>query len=269
MSDYVYIFYALIGILAGFIGGLMGVGGGIVVVPALLFIFYLLDYPAAHAMQVAVGTSLAAMVFTAASSAYAHFKKKGIYWNLAAILAPGIIVGAILGSLIADALSSEVLTICFGVFLILVGLQFFISKQIKESEHKNPHLVTIGVMGFIIGALSSIFGIGGGIITVPFLTAFHTPMKNAISTSAFTGFLIAFFGAISFLYLGLKHKTFSGNLGYINIPAFICISMTSIFSAPLGAKVAYALPTEILKRIFGFVLILIGVDLIYNKVFGF
>lgn len=257
------ILYAIIGIFAGFIGGLLGVGGGLVVVPALIFMFQYLDFPLTYAMQVAVGTSLGAMVFTAASSAWAHYTQKGVYWHLFRVLAPGIILGAILGAVIADYISTASLKMIFGVFAILIGIYFLFSQEFKESRTKlAPHLILWIIIGVIIGSISSILGIGGGIMTVPILTAFGVPIRNAISTSAATGFLIALIGAISFLYLGMHQDTFSGSIGYLYLPAFISIGITSSLMAPYGAKLAYKFPTKILKRIFGIFLIATGIGMV-------
>ena len=237
---FAYIIYAIIGIFAGFLGGLFGIGGGIIVVPSLLFAFDLLGFSPNHAMQVAIGTSLAAMVFTSASSSWAHYQHKGIYWNLVISFTPGIMAGAVLGALIADYLPAKILAIFFGIFLSLVGLHFLLSKKIQEgllvNQEPLPHFLVTFFLGLAIGTISSVLGIGGGIITVPLFLMFHTPLKNAISTSAFTGFLIALVGALSFLYFGSKREVFSESAGYIYLPAFIFISIASVLSAPYGAK---------------------------------
>ena len=256
--------YMIIGILAGFLAGLLGIGGGLITVPSLLLIFHLLDFPTPYAMQMAVGTSLGAMVFTAASSAWAHYKQKGVNWHLFNLLTPGIVIGALLGAIIADELPSKQLALLFGCFICLIGLYFLLpSKSLEERNCVPPHFLMCSVVAIFIGAISTILGIGGGMIIVPMLTAFHTPLRNAISTSAVIGFFIAFIGALSFLYLGLKQQTSTESLGYLYMPAFIFISLTSSISAPFGAKLAHALPTAALKRIFGIVLIIVGILMVY------
>jgi uncharacterized protein len=254
------VLYIFIGIVAGFLGGLLGIGGGLVVVPALLLIFYLFDFPTAYAMQVAVGTSLGAMVFTAASSAWAHYKQKGVYWRSFIYLAPGIVLGAILGAFIADYLPSKQLMFIFGFFITIIGIYFLFQNKIEENqEEKTLHFSVMSGIGILIGSISSVLGIGGGIITVPLLAAIGVPLRNAISTSAVAGFLIALIGAASFLLLGLNHTTFPESIGYLYIPAFFVIGLSATITAPFGAKLAYTLPTFVLRRVFGVVLCIVGV----------
>ncbi len=254
------IIFAITGIFAGFFGGLLGIGGGLIAVPVLLLTFHLLGFSATNAMQVAVGTSLGAMVFTAASSAWAHYRQQGVNWHLFRLLIAGVAAGAILGALIADLLPSQKLAFIFGVFVFFIGVYFLLPTEKLEQpgELRPPHFFIMFTIGVIIGVISSILGIGGGIITVPILTAFRTPLRNAISTSAVIGFFIALIGAISFLFLGLKQPTFTYSIGYLYVPAFIFIGLTSSLAAPYGAKLAYTLPTHVLRRIFGVALILVG-----------
>ncbi len=257
-----YIAYLSLGAVAGFLGGLLGIGGGLVVVPALVLLFHLLDFPSNSIMQVAIGTSLSVMVLTAAFSAWSHFKQNGIVWPLFKPLAPGMILGAISGAVLADWLPSSELKTIFGFSTICVGIYYLLFPQPNGSQMhlKYPRAPLFCLMGFFIGAISSILGIGGGLITVPLLTLFKTPIKNAISTSAATGFLIALVGALSFLTLGLTQST-EGSFGYIYFPAFICIALTSCISAFYGARAAYALSTFALKRIFGSLLVGVGLTM--------
>jgi uncharacterized protein len=259
--------FSIIGVLAGFSGGLFGIGGGLIAVPCLLLTFHYLGFPSAHAMQMALGTSLGAMVFTAGSSAWAHYRQKGVLWDLFRSLAPGIVIGAILGALIADFLPSRLLAIIFGVFTVLIGSYFLLPDVFfKNQNHLNqPGICGMRTISIIIGALSSILGIGGGIITVPVLTAFGIPIKNAISTSAATGFLIAIVGALSFLFFGLNQDSHSGAVGYVYLPAFFFIGLTSSILAPWGAKLAYLLPTHILTNVFGCFLIIVGIVMVYPR----
>ena len=256
--------YGFIGVFAGFLGGLLGIGGGLVTVPSLVLCFYLQGYASTHSMQLAIGTSLGAMVFTAASSAIAHYLKKGIYWNLFWGLAPGIVLGAVLGAIIADRVSNRILELFFGFSECLIGIYFFFSHTSKEEKEgaRPPHHLFLVFIGIAIGAFSTVLGIGGGIVTVPILTAFGTPFRNAISTSAMAGFLIAIIGAIAFLYLGLEHSAYQGSVGFVYVPAFIMIGITSALLAPYGAKCTYALPVGMLRRGFGVILIGAGISMI-------
>lgn len=267
MTIWAIAIYLATGVCAGLLSGLLGIGGGLVTVPVLLVTFNQLGFPAAHSMQMAVGTSLGAMVFTAASSAWAHWLQRGIYWPFFFPLAPGIAVGAMLGAAAADHLSSRTLELVFGVCESLIGLYFLVPyTEQRESDRPiaNASPLTLGAAGIGIGALSTLMGIGGGVVTVPFLVALRLPLRRAISTSAASGLLIALTGAASFLYLGLQHTTADESLGYLYVPAFLCLSITSVLTAPHGAKLAYRLPTVTLRRIFGGLMLIVGIGLIKN-----
>ena len=163
------LFYCSVGLAAGFLSGLLGVGGGMLVVPVLLATFYFLDFPQETIMQTAIGTSLAAMVVTSGASAWAHLK--GVIWFLFKALTPGIILGAILGALVAHMLSTKYLQLIFGLFICLFGTYFLLTAKFNEVEGKiKPSLMILRLIGLIIGVISSILGIGGGIITVPLST---------------------------------------------------------------------------------------------------
>ena len=251
--------YLLLGALAGTSSGLLGIGGGLIVVPALLVIFYFLGFPPENRMQIAVATSLSAMVITSSSSAWAHLKH--VNWLLFKELSPGIILGAILGAFIAYLLPAKNLQSIFGIFLCLFGSYFLFSSKLKEdTERVKPHYFVMGLFGLIIGAISSILGIGG-IITVPILIFCGISIRHAISTSAVTGFLIALMGAMSFLFLGWNNRPHHAP-DYIYVPAFIAIGFTAALMAPLGAKWAYSTSPVILKRIFGLYQISIGIMMI-------
>ena len=256
------IFYAITGILAGFLGGLLGIGGGLIAVPSLALIFHYLGFSEDYSMQTAVGTSLGAMVFTTASSAWAHFKHKGILWNLFISMAPGLLIGAFLGALIADNLPSKQLKILFGYFVCLVGAYFLFLDKARRFHGDNSNPIVIFLWSTLIGTISSVLGIGGGIFTVPLLTYFHTPFRNAVSTSAATSFLIALIGALSFLFIGLTKSTLNSHGGYLYMPALISIGLASSLAAPYGAKLVHTLPTKILKKVFGVFLIAIGILMI-------
>ena len=263
----IFIFLALIGCAAGLLAGLLGIGGGIITVPALLLTFYLLGVSSPYLMHVALGTSLGAMVFTSAFSALAHFRKKGVNWYFFRTIAPGIIIGAIFGALIADNLTSGKLQMICGFAECLVGFYFLFPQKSHglEGDHQKPKSVVFLVpIGICIGAISSILGIGGGIITVPILVAFGVHFRNAISTSAVLGFLIASIGAISYLSLGLGKETVPGSIGYLYLPGFFIIGFFSSLMASFGAKLAYILPVNILRKVFAVVLIIIGFNMIFK-----
>lgn len=264
MTALALILYFLIGLIAGFMGGMLGIGGGLVTVPSLILIFSHLGFPPEHRAHLAIGTSLGAMVLTAAASAYAHFLKKGILWNYFRGLSPGIVLGALLSAIIAGRLSNNILEMVFGFSVCIIGLYFiFTNPEIRQGHLKNPHLFLLAPIGIVIGALSTLLGIGGGIVTVPILTAFGVPMRNAISTSAATGLLIAITGAISFIMVGVGQSTVEAALGYVYLPAFVIIGLSATLTAHLGAASAYILPTHILRHIFGIFLLITGVLMLF------
>lgn len=256
------------GITAGFVGGLFGIGGGIIVVPSLLFIFHLLGFPPESIMQTAAGTSLAAMIFTSGSSALAHYKQDGINWTVLRYLAPGMILGSVTGGILAHLLPSPRLMDFFALFLCVVGITFLFSSSKELIDHKIlrfPSYYFISLIGLFIGSLSSFFGIGGGIVTIPALKAIGLSVRNAISTSAMTGFFIALFGGLTYAYFGRTQIPSDASIGYIYIPAFLYVGISASLAAHYGAKYAYILPPSLLNRIFGAFLAIIGLTMFISK----
>ncbi len=254
----------LIGLAAGLLAGLLGIGGGIVTVPCLLYFFQAYGKGGLYPMQVAVGTSLGVMLFTAASSAWSHQLKKGILWSFLKVYAPAVAVGATIGAFIADQLPSRQLELLFGVYALFFGVRFIFSnkKPCDNALEEAPKANKTIALGMLTGIVCSALGIGGAPFTVPFLTLHHYPLQRAISTSSAVGFLIALIGSLSFFFFGLEAKLGSEHVGYLYLPAFFLTGLASIMTAPLGAKLTYRLPVGVLKRIFGILLILVGVSLI-------
>lgn len=256
---------ALIGLTVGLLGGLLGIGGGLVTVPSFLYFFYYWDYSHSYSMQVAIGTSLGVMVFTAGSSAWSHYLKNGIQWTFLRNYAPGVALGAIFGALIADYLPSGYLELFFGSYAFLSGVRFLIDSRNKYRKEKNPvlpsPLISLG-MGLFTGTVSSSLGVGGAMFTIPFLTWYHLSLRKAISTSSLVGLMVAVIGSISFMCFGLDAPINSGSIGYMFLPGFFITGLTSMVTAPLGAKLAYILPVNVLKKVFGVFLIIVGLVLI-------
>lgn len=250
--------YALVGLLAGFLGGLLGIGGGLVTVPALFYLFNQQGFPEGSLMHMAIGTTLGGMVFTAASSAFSHYLQRGINGSMFLKLAPGVILGSFLGALFAGWMPSSELQLIFAMSEILIGIYFLISKE--GTRHFSLTSLSLFLWGLGIGILSTILGIGGGIITVPLLTFLGLSFRSSIATSALVGFVVAFVGALSFFFLSL-HET--SGMNYLYFPALIVIGIFSMLAAPLGAKLVYMLPVSTLRRIFGAVLIGVGASLLF------
>lgn len=246
-------------------------GGGLIIVPVL---YYLFSSPligatieAGQIMHMALATSLATIVITSLSSSYAHHRKQAVLWKTAGLLSPGIVAGAWAGGLFAAQLSSDVLKLVFALFELLIALLLLSGFQPgkrhrDEVAYRQPALSRKTAIsgGFIIGLLSAIVGIGGGSLSVPFLHWNGIKIKNAVATSAACGLPIALSGATSYIYTGWHHSfQHLTTLGYVNITAFLAISMGSLIFAPFGAKLTHTLPDKALKRIFAIFLFVLSV----------
>jgi len=254
--------YLALGAFAGLMAGLLGVGGGLIIVPVLAGIFQHQQMSAAVIMHLAIGTSLATIVVTSVSSVRAHHQRGAVLWPVVWRLTPGIVIGAWLGAVVADALPSAVLSKIFAVFVLVVAAQMAFGA--KPAPHRElPGAPGMLATGGVIGAVSAIVGIGGGSLTVPFLTWCNTPMRQAVATSAACGLPIALAGAIGFIVTGLNAAELPAwSLGYVYGPALVGVAFASMLSAPLGAKLAHTLPAEVLKKVFAVFLMLIGVKML-------
>lgn len=255
--------YLITGVLAGITAGLLGLGGGAVIVPILYGLFLMQDLAPASTMQLAVGTSLATIIFTAISSGLSHYRLGNVNLKTVFYLAPGIILGALLGSGIAGILSTDILRRLFGIFEIIIAMQ--IGFGLKPAAHRSlPSPTGLATSGGVIGTISSIMGIGGGSLTVPFQLWCNVSMREAVGTSAACGLPIALAGVIGFIFAGLNNTGLPDwSLGYVYLPAVLCIVSTSVIVAPLGANLAHRLPITTLKRIFAVFLALIGLIMIF------
>jgi uncharacterized membrane protein YfcA len=255
--------YLAIGALAGISSGLLGIGGGIIIVPALSAIFSQnTDIPAHYAMHLAIGTSLATMIATLASGVYAHHRQGTVHWPLAKSIFPGLVAGTVLGAFIAAFLPARFLTIFFSVFLIIVSLRMlFQRKDGVEMEISNQLRQMIAG---IIGVLSGILGAGGGSLMVPFLLRCRLKMNEATGTSLACGFVVSLIATICFMLSGLFTAVkLPDSTGYIYWPAFFGLVTASVLFAPVGAMLANKLPTELLKRIFAIFLLCVAADMVF------
>ena len=253
--------FALIGLLAGYLAGFLGIGGGFVVVPALTWLFLQQDSTAPWAIHMAVGTSLATMLVTSLSSILAHHRRRAIRWPLVRSLAFGLVAGAVLGAVIADALAADSLGRVFGAFAVLAGLQLILGRN-PEGERPLPDQPAVSLVGLVIGAISSLIGIGGGALTGPWQMWHGIRAQNAVATSAACGYPIALAGSLSFVLLGWGQGLPGMALGYVHGPAFAGIALTSALAAPLGAATVHRLPPLLVRRLFGGFLILVGLRML-------
>lgn len=258
----IFLSYLLLGSLAGLTAGVFGVGGGIIIVPALIFTFAFLGFPADIATHIAVGTSLSTIMFTSLGSIFGHHKKKAINWSLAINLSAGMLLGGLLGAFFAHFLPGEILQKVFATYAFLVAIQMWFSWSPK-ANWQLPERFGSGVLGVAIGTISGIFGIAGGSLVVPVLTAYKVKIKEAIATSAVTGFPIAVSGTIGYVLMGWGQTDLPENsMGYVYLPALIGIIATSTIFAKLGASLAHRLDPKKVTKAFSILLLIIAIKLI-------
>lgn len=253
----------LLGAIAGFLAGLFGLGGGVLIVPVLLWLFSAQAFPHESIMLMAIATSLATIIFTSISSMLAHQKLGAIKWHRVFRLSPGILFGAGAGAIVADYIATEFLTWFFIGYLFYVGLRMALQQSSKRNEKIHDKLDYIA--GIWIGFLSSLLGIGGGSLTVPYLVARQVPMKNAVAISSACGLPIAVAAVAVYIVLGWdKADMPEWSFGYVYLPAMLGIIICSILTAPLGAKLANKLPAQKLKRFFSVVIFFIAIKMILS-----
>lgn len=253
--------YLLLGLLAGFVAGLLGVGGGLIIVPILVWLFEAQGITQ-HAMHLALGTSLASILFTSISSLRAHHVRGAVDWRTFKRITPGIVAGTFLGAALAARLSPLPLKIFFVAFLFYAAVQMW--WNFKPAAHRQlPANLGMFGAGGIIGAVSSWVGIGGGTLSVPFQLWCNVPLHRAIGTSAAIGLPIAATGTLGYALSG-SGAVIPGTLGYVHLTALACIALTSISTAPLGARTAHALPVGQLKRVFALLLFALALRMAWS-----
>lgn len=258
--------YLLLGAVAGLTAGLFGVGGGLVIVPALVFTFSFLEIAPSILTQLAIGTSLATIVLTSISSVRAHHGYDNVDWSLWLRLAPAIALGVILGVYTAVGMAGVHLQILFGVFAILVGLQMGLRLQPRPGR-VVPGLAGLGLAGTIIGYVSALFGIGGGSLTVPFLSWCNVKMQKAVGLSAACGLPIAVVGCLTNIVAGWGREDLPEySTGFVYWPAFLGVVLASTLFARVGARLAQRLPEARLKQIFALFLVIIGSQFIVRNI---
>ena len=250
--------FALIGLAAGFGAGYLGIGGGFIVVPALLWLFGKDPAMATVAAQLAVGTSLATMLATSLSSIIAHHRRGAVRWTVVRRLTPGLLVGALLGAWIADGVSTRSLSLVIATCAALAGLQLLVFRA-RERERPLPGSVGSTGVGGLIGGVSSLVGIGGGSITAPWLMAHGVRAQAAVATAAACGYPIALAGTLGFVGLGWDTPVPDvSTLGHVHLAAFAGIAVFSVLAAPLGAWAVHKSPPHQVRRAFGVFLLLVA-----------
>ena len=251
--------YLLLGVVVGFFAGLLGIGGGLILVPVLTFIFTAQHFPPDRILHFALGTTMAAIIFTSASSLRAHHGHGAVNWQVVKHITPGIIVGTLVGATLVNTLSNRMLSVIFVVFIFYAATQMLL-KITPHPSRKLPGRWGMLGAGGVIGAVSSFVAIGGGLLTVPFLTFCNTRLQQAIGTAAAVGFPIAVAGAVGYIVNGIAQPQPlpPNSLGYVYLPALGWIVLASTLTAPLGAKATHVMPKDTLRTIFVLLLYLLG-----------
>jgi uncharacterized membrane protein YfcA len=251
--------YLAIGATVGFLAGLLGIGGGMVTVPMLVFVFTAKGFPAEHMMHLSLATSMATIMFTSLSSVRAHHLHEAVDWPVARAMAPGIVTGGLAASLVAGFVPTRPLAVFFTGFMFYAATQMFFEVKPKPSRQLPGAAGLFGV-GAAIGGLSSVLAAGGAFLSIPFLARCNVPLKRAIGTAAANGFPIAVAGTAGYVLNGLGvHGLPEGSFGFVYLPALALIVGASMPVAPLGARLAHRLPVKRLRIVFA--LLLLGLAL--------
>lgn len=257
--------YLTTGLVVGLLAGLLGIGGGGVVVPALLWVYGLQQVVPALRMHLAIGTSLATIIFTASAAIRAQHKRGAIDWSVVRVMAPAALAGSLASGYLAGWMNAAVLKLVFGVFLSLIGIQLLANWR-PRGHWRLPGRLGLLAAGLVIGAVSALIGIGGGSLTVPFLSACNVDMKRAIAISTTLGFPIALFGALGFVLAGWSVPGRPAwSLGYVYAPALLGVTAVSMLAAPLGVRWSHRLPVSVLKRGFGVLLLLVSFQILHGS----
>ena len=246
--------FLVLGAAVGFAAGLLGIGGGMLLVPFITLLLTAKDFPPELVVHMAIATSLATIMFTSISSVRAHHQRGAVAWDIVRKFTPGILLGSWIGPWIGKQMNATALATFFGVFVIISAIQMLLDKK-PSATRELPKTAGMFGAGGVIGVLSGLVGAGGGFVSVPFMVWCNVSIHRAVATSAALGFPIALAGTLSNIYYGLDTPDLPpGSLGFIYLPALLVISMASVLTAPLGARTAHRLPVKSMKRVFAMML---------------
>jgi uncharacterized protein len=267
MLDLWLLAYVILGVVTGFLAGLLGIGGGAVTVPVLTIMFVAQGFSEDIVVHLALGTSMATIIPTSIASLRAHHQHAAVLWPAVRGLAPGIVAGTFAATFLAAILSPSPLAIFFSCFMVFVAVQMILNRK-PSPARELPGLAALSTVGAGIGGISALVAIGGGTMTVPFLTWCNVRIQTAIGTSAAVGLPIALAGAMGYLLNGWGTATLPAHtLGFVYWPAVIAMALTSLFCAPMGARMAHRLPVTTLKRLFAALVILLALQMLRTVLF--
>ena len=256
--------YLAIGLAVGFLAGLLGIGGGMVMVPMLVFVFTAKGFPVEHMMHLALATALATIAFTSLSSVRAHHRHGGVDWAVARTMVPGILAGSLAAALAAGFIPTRPLAIFFTGFMFYAAAQMFVEIK-PRAGRQLPGRAGLFAAGASIGAISSVLAAGGAFLSIPFLAWCNLPLKRAIGTAAANGFPIAVAGTVGYVLQGSRVPDLpEWSLGYVYLPALLLIVAASMPMAPLGARLAHWLPVKPLRMVFALMLFALGLRMLAN-----
>jgi uncharacterized protein len=262
--DWWWLAYLLLGLFVGFFAGLLGLGGGVILVPLLVFLFGAQHFPADRVVHLALGTSLASIVFTNLSSVRAHHVRGAVRWDIVRDVAPSVVLGTLLGTFFADRLSSRYLAVIFTLFVTYSSLQLWLDRNPKPTR-QLPGKWGLALAGMIVGGFSSLVGVAGGVITIPLLMRCNVPIRNCIGTAAAIGLPICIGGAAGYIVTGFSKTHLPPlSLGYVYLPALIGLVVGSFVTVPLGASIAHRISASLLKRIFAIILLLLAIKMAWS-----
>lgn len=255
-----FVWLALGGIVGGLLSGMLGIGGGIIVVPLLIYLLPLMDVPMALVVPMAVGTSLATIVVTTASSAFAHHKNGAIDWSWVRLIVPLLVVGGVLGGYIGANIDPFVLQRIFATMLLILAARMIWKVQ-PRAQRQRIRPTPVRICSALIGVVSALVGIGGGALVVPMLHYYQVIMRQAVAIAAVCSVVLALVGTLTYAWVGRAGVDVPGAVGFVYLPAWLGIGIFSVLMAPLGAKLAHRLPVRYLQRAFATLLIAVSCHL--------
>jgi uncharacterized membrane protein YfcA len=256
--------FLALGAAVGFAAGLLGIGGGLLLVPCFTFLFTSVGVPGERLVHMGIATSLGTIMFTSISSVLAHHRRDAVSWHIVRVLAPGILIGSWLGPWIGKQLNSASLAMFFAVFVTGFASQMLLDRT-PTASRELPGALGMFAAGGVIGILSGLVGVGGAFVSVPFMTWCNVKIHKAVGTSAALGFPIALAGTLANIYYGMNTPGLPpGSLGFLYVPALLVVSLTSVLTAPLGAKTAHGLPVKALKRVFALTMLVLAGYMLYK-----
>jgi uncharacterized membrane protein YfcA len=256
--------FLALGAAVGFAAGLLGIGGGLLLVPCFTFLFTSVGVPGERLVHMGIATSLGTIMFTSISSVLAHHRRDAVSWHIVRVLAPGILIGSWIGPWIGKQLNSASLAMFFAVFVAGFASQMLLDRT-PTASRELPGALGMFAAGGVIGILSGLVGVGGAFVSVPFMTWCNVKIHKAVGTSAALGFPIALAGTLANIYYGMNTPGLPpGSLGFLYVPALLVVSLTSVLTAPLGANTAHGLPVKALKRVFALTMLVLAGYMLYK-----